>query len=730
MLNLLAILFGGLFTLAAAYGLGAILLRKTAAPPEILLAVGVAAESLLVFLLLLCQAAWWPAFLGLGICCIAALKWRTPSVEPNPPAVQPLSSRARLVAGVIFAAYGIFYVVNGLAPEIQADGLTYHLGLPFEYLRLGGFPDHIRFYDLIPQGMEMVYTMAFAFGRHAAAKLVELGLFAAGVPLIFRIGRRLGMSDTASLVVAVFYWSAPVFGLTGSSTYNDVALVFFTLAAFYLLLVWRDTGETRYLAPAGVLTGFCYAIKFPGAFAAAAAMVFVLVSGRAALKGRFRHAVLLAAGMACAVAPWMIRAAVLTHNPLAPLRDSLFPNAYFHVRTDLELAEGMRSLHGVRPGSVPWELALGDHLMGTFGPMLYLLPLGFLAWRKPAARACLWGALILAVPWWSNTGARFLMSAVILAAFAVALMLPAKAAWVVIAVQALVCWPPLLNAWQPPYTFRLHELPWKAALGVESEPHYLANHTPDYNVAKMVEHFTPPDAAIYSLMPVANAYTARDVSVAWQSAEGDRLIDTLRMAARFKEDPLYNWTASWPAMGLRALRFRMAGSYDSEWDIDEIQLFSDNVRIFNSPNWSLRAWPNVWEAPLAFDNHRSTRWRTWQDVRRGMFLEVDLDHPQKLTSANMITHSVEYPCAVEFYGQGLDGKWSLLSNRPSMVQLPTEDLRLEATGVIRHAGYRYLLAPLGSDGNGPLGQLMMKQAPHWGLELMGVAGPNALFKLR
>ena len=143
--------------------------------------------------------------------------------------------------GSFSCAYGVWYLVNALAPETIADGITYHLGLPSEYLRLGGFPDHITFYDVVPQGMEMLYTVAFAFGRHAAAKLVEFTFFVATVPLIFRLGRRLGATDLACLVAAVFYFCAPVAGITGSSSYNDAAGVFFLLAAFYLLLL-ADVG--------------------------------------------------------------------------------------------------------------------------------------------------------------------------------------------------------------------------------------------------------------------------------------------------------------------------------------------------------------------------------------------------------------------------------------------------------------------------------------------------------
>src|SRR5450759_1019496 len=250
---LLATLFGAAFTLATAYALGALLMRRRPAPPEILLAIGAAAESVLVFVLLLFHLAHWGAFLAIGAAAILAA-WRGAVTNSGTSAPEPI--RIPLAGWVIFGAYGVWYLVNALAPETIADGITYHLGLPNEYLRLGGFPDHITFYDVVPQGMEMLYTVAFSFGRHAAAKLVEFAFFLATLPLIFRVGRRLGVAnlaatDLACLVAAVFYFCAPVAGITGSSSYNDAAGVFFLFAAFYLLLL----ADPRYLLPAGALAG-------------------------------------------------------------------------------------------------------------------------------------------------------------------------------------------------------------------------------------------------------------------------------------------------------------------------------------------------------------------------------------------------------------------------------------------------------------------------------------------
>jgi len=636
---LVPIFFGAVLTIASAYAIGTVLLRKVEAPPEISLAAGAAVLSVLIFLVVLAGVAAWPAFLVLGVAaCGVGLTWaRRQDQAADPPAYGSLNSRECLIAMVIFGAYGLWYLVNAAAPETLPDGLGYHLGLPFEYNRLHGFPSRMTFFDAVPQGMEMLYTMAYAFGRHSAARLVEFAFFLATPPLIFRIARQLGMSDLAALVAAVSYFCAPVAGVTGSSSYTDAAMVFFTLAAFYSLLAWQDSDETLYLAAAGLAAGFCYAIKLTGIYTVAAAGLFVLAQRRS-----FRAPLVLAAAAALVAAPWVARNWVLTGNPVAPFANSLFPNPNFHVLTEKELSSSLASLGPVKLPGVPWELAFGDRFSGTYGPLLWALPLGLAAWRRRAGRLCLLAALILALPWVSNKGARFLMPAVAMAGLPLGMVLPRRAAWAAIAVQAVVCWPQVLNAWQPDWTFRLHRFPWRAALRAEPEADYLARSSFEYRVARMLEGATPPGARTYSFDTVANAYLARDVTVSWQSAEGDRMADVLRMATVYRRDSLYAWSGNWPAIPLRALRFRLPASDPAEWDICEVELRSGGERLATSPQWTLRAWPNPWETPAAFDGNPATRWRTWQPMRAGMFFEIGLDHPQRLTGALLVSHTPIY----------------------------------------------------------------------------------------
>ena len=125
---LLSILFGALLPLTAAWTLGALVMRRQA--PEIQLAVGSVALSFLVFVLLLCGLGYWWAFLALSAVPLAIGGWKLRGGRPfEKPVRLPLTA-------LVLAPYGVWYFVNALAPETQADGITYHLGLPLEYLRI------------------------------------------------------------------------------------------------------------------------------------------------------------------------------------------------------------------------------------------------------------------------------------------------------------------------------------------------------------------------------------------------------------------------------------------------------------------------------------------------------------------------------------------------------------------------------------------------------------------
>ena len=718
MAALIPVLFGAVLTLAAAYAWGAVLLRRLSPPPEIVLAAGVAVESLLIFFVLVLHWGTWPVLLALALAPIAA--WAIVGNPERPPLRLPGVPWIILLAAL---PYLVWYLVNALAPEIEPDGITYHLGLPYEYLRLHGFSDRISFYNVLPQGMEMLYTMAFAFGRHSAAKLVSFALFVATAPLMVRIGHKLGIDDAGCYLAAGFYCTAPVVGISGTSTYNDASLVFFTLAAFYLLLEWRETEKGWYLPVAGLLAGFCYAIKVPGAVALAGAAIYVLA------RRRVLPLVALTAGGLALIAPWMLRNTILTGNPLAPLMNAVFRNPYFHISTERELTADLASYGHVPLLQIPWQLAFGDDFVGTYGPLLLALPLIALAWRKPAARLLVAAALIAALPWFSNKGARFLMPAVAFAALALGCALPRRVAWAALALQAVVCWPHVFGLVHPGWAFRLQEFPWKAALRIQPESHYLSSRVPEYNVARLIERNTPPQARVFSLGAVADAYLSREVAVSWQSAQGDCLADTFRLATIRHPDMLYRWKGSWDTQVLMAVRFRLPETRPGEWDIAETEFYLEGRRLANKPEWILRAKPNRWEMPLAIDGTTATRWRTWEPMRAGMYTEVDFEKPERIGGAALLSNTPVHPVPLEIYGKQVTGEWRLLAGAPSVTPTVKDDLKLDAIGALRHAGFGYLLVTVaGPDGR--VGAEMQADPLAWDVEWLGREESQALFRIR
>ncbi len=710
--------------------LGNVCLRRLAAPWTLALAVGAAAESTIVFLMLVAHDGHRGHFILLGAVCAALYWWMGRGGERLADPVQARADRVSLyVAGVALAFYGVLYLINALAPELEPDALGYHLGLTAEYVRLGRFPRRVGFFEMVPQGLEMLFVPAFAFGRHSAARLVHCAFLLASVPLMLRIGRRLGLPDNAALAAAVLYFCAPVAGVAGTSAYTDAGGVYFTLATFYALLVWRDTRDMRYLAVAGLTAGFCYAIKFPGGLVAVLAVVFVVAVER---KIRIRQ-VALVAGTAMAMAsPWILRSLDMTGDPVAPLASGIFHNAYFHASMEGSLATSLGSLGAVRWWRVPYELIVGGAFNGTMGPVFFALPLGLLALRKGAGRLCWVAAALLAAPWFWNTGARFLMPALPFLALALALglaiSLPRQALWVLVAVQAVGCWPQTMRLYHPAYTWRLERIPWRAALRIQPEQEYLAEYLTGYYVARLIEEHTAPGERIFSMIPVPIAYTDREVLEFWHSAEAAQLRDTLRVGLR-TNDTTFDVRAQWTPQKMQGIRIRVPQRLTAEWVIHEIKLFAGEERVYGNPQWQLDAWPNVWELPLAFDGNMATRWHSWEPLRAGMYVEADFDRELELSSAVMTSPTAYYPVTFEFYGREQDG-WRLLTSQASVTQRPLGDLKTAATRAVRAAGFQYILTDDNINGNGLLGATVLGHEREWGLEKTAQVGSLLLFRIK
>jgi hypothetical protein len=712
-MDLAKILFGGGFTILACYSLGKLCLWRIRAPKVMALPVGAAIFSLCVYALLLAGSAGSGPLAVLGAGALLPLMRRDKrqsKVEPR----EPLDRITRWLLIGVFAAYGVLYVAHTLAPELQPDALYYHLGLVSEYARLGAFPDRIDFYGVLPQGMEMLYLFAYTFGGYSAAKLAHFAFLLVTPAIILAIGRRLGVSDRVSWIGAALYFCAPVVGVSATCGYTDGALVCAGLAVFFFLMAWRQEEKASYLIPAGLLAGFCYAIKVSALVVPALAACFVLIECRRNLRLSAARCALVSAAALVVIAPWMIRAIALTGNPLAPLFNTWFPNPYFLPAMDKMLDKFMHTYDGFTYLHAPWELTVGGASHGILGPLFLLLPIGLLALRTAPGRWLWLAGGLFALPWLSNVGTRFLMPSLPFFALALALTLPRPVAWAALLFHAVVCWPAVIGHYERPGLWRLRGFPWRAALRLDSERDYLRATLWDYNIAAMINSASTPQSKIFGMAALSDAYIDREIISYWQSALGMRLRETLLEAAYTGAVPFYDWVATWPPQSLRAVRFRTQASNTFEWEIHEASFFEDGERIHPGNKWQAAAWPNLYEAPFALDANQATRWRSWEPARPGMFFEVDFGESRRINSAAI--SSFWGTPGIQIFGMGADGRWRLLATEMKQETRPKESLRRAAMRPVRQAGIDYLVTPVeGTLGGAWLGKDLQDHAEEYGI---------------
>ena len=700
-----------MLTLAAAFSLGRVLTQWRPLPPALTLGLGAAALSLFIFFLRLSGHAGLRGMLALGIVSAVSLVWLR---------VGPLGwPRLPNMVLVILVIYGLFYVVQALAPETRADANVYHLMPAVESLRSGGFGDQISFYERLPQGMENLFAMAYAVGGSSSAKLVHLALFLATFPLLLEIGRRLGASLEVSAIAAAIYICTPVAGVSGTSAFTDAALVFYTAGALLLLLMWREERDDRLLLLAGLAAGFCYCCKITGLLIPMSAGMYLIV------VGRWKPVLWFSAAALLTISPWMIRNAVEVGNPVAPLLNRFFPNPSFHISTEELYSRSMRSFGGVSLADAPLELTIGGtKLQGVAGPVFLLAPIALLGLRRRKGRIVVALAAVLVVPWFFNMGTRFLMQSLPFLALAMAMAVPRAAACALLLIQAIGCAPPLLERYAPSYS---ELFPWRAALRLESEPHFMQRVSWDFRVAKMIEANTLPADRIFDLYGLQLALLDRQVVGSYQTAAGDNLSSGFEVALLEDRGVLYDQRAWFPEQPFKAIRIRQTASTEQIWSVHEIELFRGEQKVGNSRRWTLDAWPNSWEAPLGLDQNLVSRWRTWQEARPGMFYEVDFGRTETLSSINVVGRSAENEPRLQIYGQRGDGTWAQFS-APGTVR-PGINLRQPAVKMVRRAGLRYIVVPDGKSGGGLIGNSMANHPADWGVEIAANLDNIYLFRI-
>ncbi len=627
---------------------------------------------------------------------------------------------------------------------MSPDGTGYHLGNVVRMWRNHGFAwDYHSMYSYLSQGTEMLFLMAFTFGRHGAAALVHFTYLCTLPLLMVCWGRRFGFAR-AGIFAAILIFASPVIGKDGISAYNDLAVATLIYAVFYLLQVWDESNQPNLLLLIGLLSGAVYAAKYTAFLTLPFALAWVWLSktqklpkSELPLWGRqsclppafsrrtplVRELLYLTLPALVIVAPWILRNWFWVGNPFAPFFNSWFPNPYYHAGMERTYAESLRNYVGIKHNwEIPLQLTLRSGFDGgIFGPAFLLVPLGLLALRFKSGRRVLLAALVFALPAYLNTGSRFLIPAAPFLALALGIGLAdVPAALPVLALfHALVCWPPVLSTYCDPWSWRLSSFPWRVALRLDSVTPYILKSIPDYALKIPIEQQVPRGERIFSFAGRPEAYIDRDIIVSYESTLGNLANDILwapqahkpTIAQHFKFMPI-------TTRGVRVVNVASATDF---WTVAEMRLRSQGRELPRSPSWRLSASPNGWEVQLAFDNSYATRWSTWEAIAPFARLQVEFPVAQRLDEV-----VVDWNAHVQVEILLDTGRWVAITDTPEIVKpdFPL-GIRRAATRDLKALGLRFLLV---NDGD-MVYEDMRKYPTYWGITELAKANGSHFYRI-
>jgi len=730
------ILFGALLTLAACMSLGSLLLRALGLNfyrqerPLIALAAGAACLSQLVFTAASLGLARKGVFQTFGLALVTLGVWQG-LFRRKGDGLPPLPRFWKRLFPALAAPFTILYLFNAMAPEMSPDGSAYHLGLVARYLRNHGFePITTNMYANLSAGIEMLYMVAFSIGRHSAAALVHFGFLIALPLAMLAYARRFGL-PVAGAAGALFTYLSPVVGQDGTTAYIDVATAFLLFMVFYLVEIWDGERHPRLVALIGLIAGFCYAAKytaFVGLIYAGGFMAWRLWRARQPLLKPLLTLFLCAL---IPIIPWVAKNWSWLGNPFSPFFNRWFPNPYVHISFEQEYLRHMRNYIGLNSHwEIPLEVTVrGAVLCGLVGPLFLLSPLALAALRQPKGRRLLAAALVFGSPYAGNIGTRFLIPALPLLSLALGLVL---ARWRLLAAglvlgHALASWPDVLSLYCDPNAWRLVKIPVRQALRIEPEESWLTRKSPYYVVARMIEDSTPPGSKVLTFNQVPEAYTTREILVVYQSAFNATLGDILWSAIIPEYPPQRRISFRFPPTSLEAIRVVQTNQGGPDhWSVGELRLYAEGKELSRRPRWRLRARPNPWDVQLAFDNSFATRWRSWQTLYAGMFVEVEFRRSERVDQVAVECSRDQNGIKLRVEGRPPAGEWRLLSERAEESELPPPiGLRRAAIEELKRRGVNYLLVWDGDFG----AQDFRKMGAVWGVTLLGERSDARLYRL-
>lgn len=216
---------------------------------------------------------------------------------------------------IVFILFSVgVAVLFSLLPPTAWDAQTYHLPIAktaIEHGRISAPGDNPYF--SYPSLVEMLFLAAMVLKGDVAAQLIHVGFLILLLAAMLAYAQRLFNARVGWLACALLV-GVPSLLTVSTYAYVDLALAFFSFAAFYALMCAGQANGTRWYVLAGALAGMAMGVKYTAVIVPCAMAVLLVWRRQSSLTqcGSF------AAFTALFASPWYLRNLAFTGNPIYP----------------------------------------------------------------------------------------------------------------------------------------------------------------------------------------------------------------------------------------------------------------------------------------------------------------------------------------------------------------------------------------------------------------------------
>ena len=264
-----------------------------------------------------------------------------------------------ILSRVIWALVLVFFLMNltrAFEPPWEYDALEYHFGAPATWQREGRVTflrDNV--YSNMPQGAEMVYLLGMCLEGDPVSGATVGRMVLTVMGLLGAVGIAAALRRIASPLAghagALIYYAWPGVTYYAATGHIEVAQQFYTILALWAFALSLESYRCAlWRVLCGVSIGLAIGVKYPSA-------LFLLIPLVAGVFGlgwwetrkpavAVKRAVLVFLVAMLVAAPWFVRNAINTGNPVYPLLYRVFGGANWSSAQEAR----WRKAHG--PGEV------------------------------------------------------------------------------------------------------------------------------------------------------------------------------------------------------------------------------------------------------------------------------------------------------------------------------------------------------------------------------------------